>query len=398
MKAAAIHRVSVIMPAYNAERFLGQAIQSVLDQTLQDFEVIVIDDGSTDGTREVVTGFEDPRIRYIYQDNRGPAAARNTGIAAATGEYVAPLDADDLALPHRLAAQLGALEADSTLSVVGSGYVWIDEQGQQVSWDHHSWQKWPELNRIRDWLFDCPFVPSATMFRRAGWEDVGGFDEELIGPEDWNFWMRLVLKGHRLAWHKDVVCLYRYRRDGVSHDAERMTANCAKALRRVMEHPDFPPSLLGAGRQGLAIRYVDGTKRLYTAGLWEQGQEALGEALALDSSLMEGEPCRIEDELINAAVDPLTPEPISFLTSVFRYLPDSAQVLHARQQYMMTRCHVELFARGLQRRDLGLVRKHLRPVITSLPRWILQRSTWAFVVRAVGNRVSALADRVRGQK
>jgi glycosyltransferase involved in cell wall biosynthesis len=391
-------KISVIIPAYNAERFLGETIQSVLDQTFQDFEVIVVDDGSTDSTREVVAAFDDQRIRYTYQDNRGPAAARNTGIAAAKGEYIAPLDADDLALPHRFAAQIGILEAHPSLAVVGSGYKWIDEEGCDVPWDNHSWQRWPELNQIRDWLFDCPFVPSATMFRRAAWEDVGGFDEGLIGPEDWHFWMRLVLGGHQMGWHKDVVCLYRHRHDGVSHDAERMTANCAKALRGIMKHPSFPPTLLEAGRQGLAIRYVDGTKRLYTSGLWQQGKEALGEALALDPSLIEGQPSRIEDELLNAALDPLTPEPIPFLEMVFQHLPDGAGPLRARERYMLTRCHVELLARGLRHRDPGGIRRHLRPVLSNLPRWILQRNTWAFIVRAVENRLSAMADRVRGRK
>lgn len=391
-------KVSVIIPAYNAERFLAETIQSALGQTYQDFEVIVVDDGSTDGTREVVAAFDDPRIRYTYQDNRGPAAARNTGIAAATGEYIAPLDADDLALPHRFATQIGILEAHPTLAVVGSGYVWIDEEGRDVPWDNHSWQKWPELNQIRDWLFDCPFVPSATMFRRAAWEDIGGFDEGLIGPEDWNFWMRLVLGGHQMGWHKEVVCLYRHRRDGVSHDAERYTANCAKALRGIMKHPNFPPTLLEAGRQGLALRYVDGTKRLYTSGLWEQGKEALGEALALDPGLIEGQPSRIEDELINAALDPLTPEPIAFLEIVFQHLPAGAEPLRARQQYILTRCHVELLARGLGHRDPGGIRRHLGPVLSNLARWMFQRSTWAFVERAVGNRVSAVTDRVRGRR
>jgi glycosyltransferase involved in cell wall biosynthesis len=391
-------RVSVIIPAYNADRYVGQAIQSILDQTFGAFEIIVVDDGSTDRTREVVSTFDDPRIRYAYQDNRGPAAARNTGIEIAAGAYIAPLDADDLAQPHRLAAQLEYLEADPSLSVVGSGYLWIDEQGNQIPWDNHSWQRWPELNQIRDWLFDCPFVPSATMFRRAAWEDVGGFDEGLIGPEDWNFWMRLVLTGHRMAWHRDVVCLYRHRRDSVSHDAERMLANCAKAVRRIMEYPGFPPDLLEAGNQGLAIRYVDGTKRLYTSALWEQGKAALGEALALDPNLIAGQPSRIEDELINAALDPLTPQPVDFVKTVFRHLPDNARPLLGRQQYMLTRCHVELFARGLQRRDLAAIWTHLGPVIASLPHWLLQRSMRAFVVRAVYNRAQRLVDRLGWRK
>ena len=401
VRAAALRSaplVSIIIPCYNAERFLAETISSMLGQTCQDIELIAVDDGSTDRTREIVTQFDDPRIRYIYQENRGPAAARNTGIRAAKGDYIALLDADDLALPHRLAAQLGVLEAHPELSVVSSGYEWIDDQGRLVPWNNHSWQRWPELNDIGPWLFDCPFVPSATMFRRDAWEDVGGFDEELIGPEDWSFWMRLVLAGHRMEWHRDVVCLYRHRNDSVSQSAERQTVMCAKTLLRVMEHPDFPPSLLEAGQQAVALRYVDGTKRLYTSGLWPQGQAVLKQALTLDPRLMAGQPCRIEDELMSAALDPLIADPISFLRSELGHLPEEAQALCARQGYMLSRCHLELLARGVHRRDLGLLRGHWRPVITALPGWAFDPGAWAFVVRAIRNRLAAVRNRIKRRR
>jgi len=89
-------KVSVIIPTYNYGRFLGEALQSVLDQTFDDFDLIVVDDGSTDNTKEVVASFEDNRIKYIYQQNRGVAAAQNVGILASKGEYVALLGADDV--------------------------------------------------------------------------------------------------------------------------------------------------------------------------------------------------------------------------------------------------------------------------------------------------------------
>lgn len=390
--------VSVIIPCYNADRFVGQAIQSILDQTFQDFEIIVVDDGSTDQTPQIVQNFNDPRLHYLHQENQGPAAARNTGIAAATGEYIAPLDADDLALPHRLAEELEILEKDPALSVVGSGYTWIDEEGQELPWVAHSWQKYPELNNFRDWLFDCPVVPSATMFRRSAWQDVDGFDNALIGPEDWNFWMRLSLQGHRMTWHRNVVCLYRHRPDSLSEDAERMTANCAKAIHRIMAHPDFPPELTDAAHQGLAIRYVDGAKRLFRSDLWEQGGDALEKGLALDPSLMEFKPSRIEDELISAALDPLIPDPIQFLETLFQRLPDNAHSLRKRQQHMITRCYVELLVRDFRSGNLRLFRKRLGPTLARLPGWLLDAGTWAIIVRAIRNRLAAIVDRIRGRR
>ncbi|MFC2023356.1 glycosyltransferase family 2 protein [Chloroflexota bacterium] len=388
-------RVSVVMPCYNAELYLREAIQSVLDQTFEDYEIVAVDDGSTDGTRTVVEAFDDSRLRYIYRENGGPGAARNTGISAARGEYIAPLDADDLALPHRLSSQLAALDAEPTLSVVGSGYEWIDGAGQHIPWERHSWQRFPDLDGIRGWLFDCPVVPSATMLRRAAWEDVEGFDETLIGPEDWNFWLRLILQGHRIGWHKEVVCLYRHRPDGLSHQAQRMLADCSLVLRQVMERPDFPPELLEAGTQALALRYIDGTKRLFWAGQWPEGEAALEEALRLYPELMSGQPSRVEDELLSAALDPIVNEPMGFLRTLFDYLPKAAVDLQSRRQHVLTRAHVELLARGVQLRDPRMVLKHLGPWLMTLPRGAFDRGTWAFYARAVVNRVWELGHRVR---
>ncbi|MGD8626779.1 MAG: glycosyltransferase [Anaerolineae bacterium] len=389
-------KVSVITPCYNGERFLGETIQSILAQTFHDFELIAVDDGSTDGTRQVVESFDDPRIHYIYQENQGPAAARNTGISAAQGDVIAPLDADDLALPHRLAHQLEFLESHPDLSVVGSGYVWIDENGIELPWPHHAWQRYPELNNIRGWLYDCPFVPSATMFRRAAWQDVGGFDEGLIGPEDWNFWMRLVLQGHRMAWHKEVVCHYRYRQGSVSHDALRMTTNCARALNGIMAHPDFPPDFLEDGKRGLAIRYVDGTKRLYMSGMWAEGRDALGKAIDLDPDLFAGQPSRIEDEIINAALDPLTAAPIKLLNDILDHLPENALSLQARRRQMLDRCHIELLDRGRRHRDLKLVGRHLVPAILAIPGMLMRRDSRAFIIRAIHGRLYDAKNRIVG--
>lgn len=391
-------RISVVIPCYNAERYLQGAIDSILSQTCQDLEILVVDDGSTDGTQQMVSGVRDGRLRYLHQQNRGPAAARNRGIAAAQGEYIAPLDADDLALPRRLEKQLAILEAEPDLAVVGSGYEWIDDEGHHLSWASHSWQKYPELNEFRNWLFDCPFVPSATMFRRAAWVDVGGFDEELIGPEDWNFWMRLALHGHRMTWHREVVCLYRHRADSVSQDAERMLANSAKAVQDIMQHPRFPPELFEAAQQGLAVRYVDGSKRLYTAGLWPQGQAALAKALDLDPTLLRYQPSRIEDELVSAALDPLVADPIQFLASLFRHLPQNAQGLLSRQKHVLTRGHVELLVRGLRHGKPELARHHLGAVLVRLPSWLLDAGTWAIIVRALRTRGQTVVERIWGRR
>jgi glycosyltransferase involved in cell wall biosynthesis len=382
--------ISVVTPCYNAEHFIGQTIRSVLDQTYQDFEIIVVDDGSTDGSPQIVQGFSDARIRLLAQSNGGPAKARNTGVRAATGEFLAFLDADDLALPHRFASQLAILQADPHLSVVGSGYVWIDENGAPLPWPHHSWQHAPDLNDIASWLIDCPFVPSATMLRRQAWEDVGGFDEDLVGPEDWNFWMRLVVTGHRMTWQQEVVCLYRRTANSLSENADRMSVNSPEALRRVLIRPDFPPHLLPLGQKGLAIRHLDGTKRLYRSGKWEQGRVSLETAISLDPDLIAGSPCRVEDEIVSASMEPLITDPLGFLASVFRYVPVNAGPVQAREKDILARVRLELLARGLQHGQYRRVLKQWAPELIRHPGWLANRGVWQAIARAVRVRLGHL--------
>jgi glycosyltransferase involved in cell wall biosynthesis len=384
-------RISVVTPCYNAQRFVGQAIQSVLDQSYQDFEIIVVDDGSTDGSLQVVEKFRDGRIRLLSQANGGPAKARNTGVRAAGGEFLAFLDADDLALPHRFASQLAVLEADPELSVVGSGYVWIDETGAALPWPHHSWQHEPDLNDLASWLVDCPFVPSATMLRRQAWEDVDGFDEDLVGPEDWNFWMRLVVTSHRMTWQREVVCLYRRSASSLSENAERMSANSPEALRRVMARPDFPASLLPLAQKGLAIRHLDGAKRLYRSGMWKEGKANLEQAILLDPGLIAGRPCRVEDEIVSASMEPLVADSIGFLRSVFGHLPANAGPVRSREADITARVRLELLARGLQNGQYGRVIRQWAPELARHPGWLANRGVWASASRALRSRLARLA-------
>ena len=124
--------ISVIIPAYNHAKYLSEAIQSVLNQTYQNFEILIVDDGSTDNTRQVVQNYTDQRIKYIYQENRGLAASRNAGLRVTQGEYVAFLDADDIFLPHKLEVQLDWFEAHPSCGMVFSGFYFMNDRGEPI--------------------------------------------------------------------------------------------------------------------------------------------------------------------------------------------------------------------------------------------------------------------------
>lgn len=125
--------VSVIMPVYNNEKFVSQAVQSVLNQTISDLELIIIDDGSTDGTRNVIESFSDERIKYHYQENAGPGAGRNNGMSLSKGEFIAFIDSDDMYKPNKLERQIEFLKENPQYGLVYCEAEVIDAQGNFVA-------------------------------------------------------------------------------------------------------------------------------------------------------------------------------------------------------------------------------------------------------------------------
>jgi glycosyltransferase involved in cell wall biosynthesis len=184
-------RVSVIIPSYNCARYVGQSVESVFAQSRQPEEIIVVDDGSTDGTRQALELYRG-RIRYIYQENRGAAAARNNGIRTATGDFVAFLDADDLWLPEKLEFQMEYFARHPNYGLVYSDMKIFDESGII----HESVKQWLGMSMpvgyvFRQLFWDTLFIPAAVVCRKACFERAGLFDERLVFCEDYEMWLRI---------------------------------------------------------------------------------------------------------------------------------------------------------------------------------------------------------------
>ncbi len=184
--------VSVIMPVYNAANFLSAALESALKQTFEDFEIIVVDDGSTDGTRELLQTFEqnfEPRVRVLRQANAGASSARNTAIRAARGEFIAFLDSDDLWEPQKLELQVAALRERPEAGVCFGESLYFDEE---KSWDANFKDRAPAFGMIFKLLLTEHIIAmSSVMVRKSCLDEVGLFDESLIGCEDYNLYLRL---------------------------------------------------------------------------------------------------------------------------------------------------------------------------------------------------------------
>ena len=186
-------KVSVIIPTYNRAHLIGRAIKSVINQTYQDFEIIVVDDGSTDNTEEIVKSFNDPRIRYIrHEKNKGEAAARNTGIEAAKGKYIAFQDSDDEWFPEKLEKQMKIFEgASSRLGIVYTSMYRIDKEGRKH--DFKTPTIMPEDGLVYRRALDYQVLNigiGTAVVRRTCFNTAGMFDEQLQYFVDLEFFIR----------------------------------------------------------------------------------------------------------------------------------------------------------------------------------------------------------------
>jgi glycosyltransferase involved in cell wall biosynthesis len=198
--------ISIIIPAYNGERFIDKALDSILNQSYQDYEIIVINDGSTDRTAEVLQPYLS-QIRYIEQANQGVAAARNRGMALARGELVAFLDQDDVLLPDKLLLQVECFNQYPNVGMVHSGWQLVDAEGNKLA-DIEPWHDAPELD-LAGWLKRMPVLLSAMMFRQSWLQQAGEFNGRFKQACDVELVQRLIMLGCQTAWVRQVTVLYR---------------------------------------------------------------------------------------------------------------------------------------------------------------------------------------------
>lgn len=214
--------VSAIIPTYNYARFVGRAVDSVLAQTYSPVECIVVDDGSTDDTPQVLASYGD-RIRAIRQDNRGLSGARNAGIAAARGRYIALLDADDAWKPEKLARQVAAIEGDPDVGAVGCAYEVTDEihAPRAVALRPTPPQLPARLRRIalrESWV---EASGSGALVPRRIFDELGVFDEQLRAAEDWDMWLRIAAR-YRIVNLPEVLVSISQHGTGTFRNADKM--------------------------------------------------------------------------------------------------------------------------------------------------------------------------------
>lgn len=209
------HSITVLMPAYNAGPYIREAIDSVLAQSYKDFELLIINDGSTDNTAEILAGYTDPRIKVVHQENMGLVKTLNKGMSLATGKYVARFDADDVCYPERLEEQLTFLKDNPDYVLIGSEADYMDEHGNFIFTYKF---RYYEDEEIRGMGFRfCPVIHSAATFVKQAVLDAGGYDENAITFEDHLLWRNLADHGKMKNVHKSHIKV-RFNPDSVTID------------------------------------------------------------------------------------------------------------------------------------------------------------------------------------
>ena len=181
---------SVIIPTHNRKSFLKIALESVLAQSFKDFELIIVDDGSTDKTKELVKSYKDRRIKYIYQENKGPSSARNTGIKASRGKFICFLDSDDRLRPEKLALTKEYIRKNPNCKIFHTEELWYRNAKYLPQKKEH---KKPEGQVFKNSLKICSISPSTACVNREVFKKTGLFDEDFPVCEDYEFWLRACL-------------------------------------------------------------------------------------------------------------------------------------------------------------------------------------------------------------
>ena len=207
-------KISVIMPAYNAEKYIKEAIDSILIQTFPDFEFIIIDDGSTDSTAEIVNGYSDSKIRFWPNArNMGVAATLNRGLDLACGEYIARMDADDISMRERFSKQVDYLDTHPNVAVCGTAIeLFCNEAVIGTRFPSTEPEKIKE-----DLFFSCGIAHPSVMMRRTAILDLGGYDPAFNGMEDYELWCRVADKS-KIATLSEILLRYRLHRSQVTQN------------------------------------------------------------------------------------------------------------------------------------------------------------------------------------
>lgn len=355
--------ISIIIPSYNHARFVSQAVDSALAQTLTAIEVIVVDDGSTDETQSMLSKYKG-RINYIYQHNQGLSAARNTGFRAAQGDYLLFLDADDLIPANKLELQSLYLRTRPDRGLVYSGWQYIDENGMQEFGEMRPNKQGKVLKDLlrRDFFFPC----GAALTRRECFDRVGLFDEALKAAEDMDMWVRIAAAGFTFGYVNEILFSYRIVKGSMSRNIANQFKNEYARLDKFFATPGLSDEIKAIKPEAYAAILYEYGAKYYRLGEVELAKEHIRKALAMCPTLAQD-----RDWLLNwiggYTSGPEIDDPTRLINFIFSNLPAEATTLRTLRRRAQGRYHTAAIFSAHQNKHPETARHHILPAIIGDP-------------------------------
>jgi glycosyltransferase involved in cell wall biosynthesis len=366
-KSDGLPLVSVIIPTYNRCKLLQLAVESVLAQTYPAIELIVVDDGSTDDTPNMLKQYAG-RIVYIRKINQGGTAARNTGIKAAHGEHLSFLDHDDLLMPTKIERQMEIMNARPEVGLVHCGYYRMDKDGNYIDKVNFL----PEGDVRKEIVCGCFLWSGAPLIRRECINRVGMFDET-VWSSDADLWLRIALAGYHFGCVQEPLGAYRILPDSAMADVARTERMDMSILERVFSNPRLSAEVLAMKTQAYFNQRFWLSCRYYTIGEWEDAQRNLTEAISLRPELLE----RTLDFLhllCTNALDPRVDDPVKFVNNVFDHLPLAVdEVIRPHHSYLLSWVYAGLAMRNYAYGRIADAKRQFAQAI-ALDRTIVERT------------------------
>lgn len=321
--------VSVVIPAYNQADFLGEAIQSVLNQTYANFELLIVNDASPDHTDEVVRQFCDPRIKYlVHSKNQGLPATRNTGMSDASGSIIALLDADDYFHPDKLAVHVDYLARHPEIGVTYNSRFELDFSARTI---RRLWRP-PLTAGLADFVLGFPFAPSDMVIRTQWARQVGHFDPQYIGNgEDTDFPCRLALAGCQFASVDRALNFRRYHSRRPIRNLQRRRDNVARAQNTVFHDPRCPHTVLSLQDRALKIHLMALVFLAFHQGETDLGQMFVRELVRIAPGMIGDQPCELMDFLLQESIADENVDHENVLRRILAQLP--AELMFLTNQY-----------------------------------------------------------------
>jgi glycosyltransferase involved in cell wall biosynthesis len=362
-------KVSVIIPAYNQANFLGDAIQSVLNQTYKDFELIIVNDASPDNTSQIVKQFNDPRIIYlVHEKNKMLPATRNTGIRASSGEIIALLDADDIYHPEKLEKHVNYLDANPAVGVTYNPRFVLNHSSNTI----RDLVRPPWRVNLEDLVLGFPFAPSDMVVRRDWLFQVGLFDETFTSfSEDLDINCQLALAGCEFASVDKALNYRRYHSGRVMRNIANRLNAALTSLNKTFFDPRCPDSVSALRETAFMNHYLVWSYTAFSQSETALGQEYIREALHLNPSLVLGKPSEWTRFLANYCSADENVNHESLLRQIFDQLPNEVKQVNDQYDWAVAHGYLRKAISAIfwGRRDEGRVyfthARHLNAIIDS---------------------------------